>query len=79
MDPEFGMTNVTISFSFLLQKDEPGLVLSYNASSQVEVQKRTRLQLSLVIPYNTIIRVRIAARLCGQHSTPIIIQLNYSE
>ena len=81
MDPEFGMMNVTILFSLLLREDEPGLVLSYNASiaTQVEVQQRTRLQLHLVFPYNTHIDARIAARLCGQQSTPIIIQLNYGE
>ena len=79
MEPEFGMRNATILFSLLLQEDEPGLVLSYNASSQVEVQQRARLQLSLVIPYNIHIDVIIAAKLCGLQSTPIVIQLNYSE
>ena len=85
MVPDFGIRNVIILLSIQLQEDEFGPVVSYNVatSSQVEihVQSQDRMKFQQVIPYiyNTQINVSIVGSLCGQHSTPTIIQLSYSE
>ena len=83
MDPNFGISNVTVTLVLneTNQENGYGSLVSYNVTCrlQVEIQTQEETNFKLVIPYNTQVNVSITARLCGQHSIPIVVQLLYSK
>ena len=79
----FGINNVTVSLllNSTNRENDYGSLVSYNVTSpsQVEIQTHEMTEFQLVIPYNIQVNVSITARLCGQYSIPIIVQLLFSK
>ena len=79
MELGFGTKNVTILLLFESNMGDTSVFYSVTTSSQAEILSRGRTRFQLVVPYNNQINISIVASLCGQNTTPTIIQVGYSE